>query len=84
MTRFTPKLSEKNIRIVNPLWDSIAKKYIVGWLLKSSSMITLPSAIGYVEDIIKNNRLEWWVEEIEGTNTFFVYKYMKMVDENFT
>jgi len=73
MEQFKHLLIPKNIIIINPLWDSWKKDKVVGWLMKSPSIIRKAHSIEFVEKIIKDNNLDYYLEEIEYTDQFFVY-----------
>lgn len=73
MEAFKDLLSERAITIINPVWDSFKKEKIIGWHLTAPSVIRLPASIKFVKKIIKENNLDWYIEEVDYTNQFFVY-----------
>ncbi len=74
MNQFKKILSLHNISLVNPIWDSISKKEVVGWMFTSPSTIRKSHSIELVQKIINEYNLDHWIEEIEFTNQFMVYK----------
>jgi len=73
MQEFNELLILKNIKIINPLWDSIRKEKVVGWHISSPSIIRKTHSMEFVEGLIKDNNLDYYLEEVEFTDQFFVY-----------
>lgn len=78
LPKFRNLLRDRNIKEVYPLWDSHKRKYVVGWFLNSPSVVRKDKSIKYVREFIKENNLDWWVEDInEVTDQFIVYNNAK-------
>lgn len=73
MEKFKDALALRGITIVNPVWNNIKKEKIIGWHLIAPSQLRMPTTLKYINKLIKDNELNWYVEELEFTNQFFVY-----------
>lgn len=73
MNEYSQELHQKNIRLINPIWDSISKNNVVGWHMSAPSIVRKGNALEYIQSIINRDNLPYYIQDFdEFINGFFI------------
>jgi hypothetical protein len=73
MNEYSQELHQKNIRLINPIWDSISKNSVVGWHMSAPSIVRKGNTLEYIQSIINRDNLPYYIQDFdEFINGFFI------------
>lgn len=68
-------LDSLNIRVVNPMWDSIARKEVIGWHCVGTSQLRQNTHIEKVTEYLANSNLDYYLVDPRDTSlSFYIFK----------
>lgn len=62
-------LVKNNIKVLNPVWDSLKRQYIVGWYVQAPSVLRYEHCVTVVKKFLKEKHLDYYLN-LDQDNIF--------------